>query len=68
MGENAGLSGVATMSGRRRANDAGFARQRIANKAPEEIVFLNGMPLNATGKIDRVALKKRAAEDHAEIG
>ncbi|MEM6460421.1 MAG: class I adenylate-forming enzyme family protein [Pseudomonadota bacterium] len=52
----------------REAELIAFARERIGYKAPEEIVFLNEMPLNATGKIDRVALKKRAAEDHAEIG
>ncbi len=38
-----------------------FARERIGYKAPEEIVVLNEMPLNATGKIDRVTLKKMAA-------
>jgi len=37
-----------------------FARARVGFKAPEEIVFLDAMPLNATGKLDRVALKKRA--------
>jgi acyl-coenzyme A synthetase/AMP-(fatty) acid ligase len=31
--------------------------------APEEVVFLDEMPLNPTGKIDRVGLK-RMAEDH----
>jgi acyl-CoA synthetase (AMP-forming)/AMP-acid ligase II len=38
-------------------------RERIGYKAPEEIVFLEEMPLNPTGKIDRVGLK-RMAEDH----
>jgi acyl-coenzyme A synthetase/AMP-(fatty) acid ligase len=38
-------------------------RERIGYKAPEEIVFLEEMPLNPTGKIDRVGLKK-LAEDH----
>jgi long-chain acyl-CoA synthetase len=38
-------------------------RERIGYKAPEEIVFLEEMPLNPTGKIDRVGLKKMA-EDH----
>lgn len=37
-----------------------FARARVGYKAPEEIVFLDEMPLNATGKLDRVALKKMA--------
>lgn len=40
-----------------------FARERIGYKAPEEVVFLEEMPLNPTGKIDRVSLKKMA-EDH----
>jgi long-chain acyl-CoA synthetase len=40
-----------------------FCRERIGYKAPEEIVFLEEMPLNPTGKIDRVELK-RMAEDH----
>lgn len=39
-----------------------FARQRVGYKAPEEIVVLDEMPLNATGKVDRVTLKKHAAE------
>jgi long-chain acyl-CoA synthetase len=38
-------------------------RERIGYKAPEEVVFLDEMPLNPTGKIDRVGLKKMA-EDH----
>ena len=40
-----------------------FARERVGYKAPEEVVFLDEMPLNPTGKIDRVGLKKMA-EDH----
>jgi acyl-coenzyme A synthetase/AMP-(fatty) acid ligase len=40
-----------------------FCRDRIGYKAPEEILFLEEMPLNPTGKIDRVGLK-RMAEDH----
>ena len=40
-----------------------FARERIGYKAPEEVVVLDEMPLNPTGKIDRVGLKKMA-EDH----
>ena len=36
---------------------------RIGYKAPEEILFLDEMPLNPTGKIDRTGLK-RMAEDH----
>lgn len=40
-----------------------WARDRIGYKAPEEVVFLDEMPLNPTGKLDRVGLK-RLAEDH----
>jgi len=40
-----------------------FCRERVGYKAPEEIVFLDQMPLNPTGKIDRVGLKAMA-EDH----
>jgi long-chain acyl-CoA synthetase len=42
-----------------------FAKARVGYKAPEEIVFLDTMPFNATGKVDRVALKALAAGDHA---
>jgi long-chain acyl-CoA synthetase len=38
-----------------------FARARVGYKAPEEIVVLQDMPLNATGKVDRVTLKRWAA-------
>ena len=41
-----------------------FARERIGYKAPEDIVFLAVMPLNPAGKVDRVALKRIAAEGH----
>jgi len=38
-----------------------FVRTRIAAyKAPEEIVFLAELPLNATGKVDRARLKRMA--------
>jgi long-chain acyl-CoA synthetase len=40
-----------------------WCRERIGYKAPDEIVVLDEMPLNPTGKIDRVGLK-RMAEDH----
>jgi long-chain acyl-CoA synthetase len=40
-----------------------FARARVGYKAPEEVVFLDEMPVNATGKLDRVGLK-RMAEEH----
>jgi len=39
-----------------------FARARVGYKAPEEIVVLEEMPLNATGKVDRVTLKRMAEE------
>jgi long-chain acyl-CoA synthetase len=39
-----------------------FARARIGYKAPEEIVVLERMPLNAVGKLDRITLKRWAAE------
>jgi long-chain acyl-CoA synthetase len=39
-----------------------FARARVGYKAPEEIIVLDTMPLNATGKVDRVTLKKWAAD------
>lgn len=41
-----------------------FAKQRVGYKAPEEIIFIEKMPLNPTGKVDRVALKKIAADEH----
>jgi len=44
-----------------------FARGRVGYKAPEEIVFLDRMPLNATGKVDRSALKQMAAEGTREV-
>jgi long-chain acyl-CoA synthetase len=40
-----------------------FARARVGYKAPEEVLFLDEMPVNPTGKLDRVGLK-RMAEDH----
>ena len=39
-----------------------FARARIGYKAPEAIIVLDEMPLNATGKVDRVTVKKLAAD------
>jgi long-chain acyl-CoA synthetase len=42
-----------------------FARARVGYKAPEDIVFLDRVPLNPTGKVDRAALKELAAGDHA---
>jgi acyl-coenzyme A synthetase/AMP-(fatty) acid ligase len=41
-----------------------FARERIGYKAPEEIRFLEKIPLNPTGKTDRVLLKKMASAHH----
>ena len=42
-----------------------FARERIGYKAPEEIAILDEMPVNATGKVDRVRLKRLAQAEHA---
>jgi len=42
-----------------------FARERVGYKAPEEIQFLQDMPLNPTGKVDRVKLKHMAEQHHA---
>jgi acyl-CoA synthetase (AMP-forming)/AMP-acid ligase II len=39
-----------------------FARDRVGYKAPEVIVVIDEMPLNATGKVDRRALKGMAAD------
>jgi long-chain acyl-CoA synthetase len=39
-----------------------FARARIGYKAPEEVELLEDMPLNPTGKVDRVTLKRLAEE------
>ena len=39
-----------------------FARERVGYKAPEEIVFLSAMPLNATGKVDRSSLLRMAEQ------
>ncbi|MCP4191306.1 MAG: acyl--CoA ligase [Planctomycetaceae bacterium] len=38
------------------------SRKRVGYKAPEQIHFLESMPLNKTGKVDR-AMLKRMAED-----
>jgi long-chain acyl-CoA synthetase len=37
-----------------------FARSEVGYKAPEEIVALDEFPLTATGKVDRVLLKRMA--------
>ena len=39
-----------------------FARAQVGYKAPEEVIVLDKMPLNSTGKIDRMMLKKWTAE------
>jgi acyl-coenzyme A synthetase/AMP-(fatty) acid ligase len=41
-----------------------FARERVGYKAPEEIVVLDEMPLNATGKVHRLLLKELACREH----
>ena len=43
-----------------------FSRERVGCKAPEEIIVLDEMPLNATGKVDRAALKQLAEDLHGE--
>jgi acyl-CoA synthetase (AMP-forming)/AMP-acid ligase II len=58
---------VTLLEGAERPSDAAViavARERIGYKAPEEIVVLEEMPLNATGKVDRSLLKQMAAEAH----
>lgn len=40
------------------------SRRLVGYKAPEEIVVLDSMPLNATGKVDRVKLKALATALH----
>jgi acyl-coenzyme A synthetase/AMP-(fatty) acid ligase len=39
-----------------------FSKARVGYKAPDEIVVLDSMPLNAVGKVDRVELKRLADE------
>ena len=38
------------------------ARERVGYKAPEVVIFLDKMPMNATDKVDRMTLKKWAAD------
>ncbi len=37
-----------------------FSRGHVGYKAPDEIIVLDEMPINATGKVDRVRLKQMA--------
>jgi acyl-coenzyme A synthetase/AMP-(fatty) acid ligase len=37
-----------------------FSRARVGYKAPDEIIVIDEMPINAVGKVDRVALKHLA--------
>lgn len=39
-----------------------FARERVGYRAPETIDFLDAVPLNPTGKVDRAALKDMITE------
>ena len=39
-----------------------FARARVGYKAPEEVFVLPAMPFNASGKIDRQALRRLASQ------
>jgi acyl-CoA synthetase (AMP-forming)/AMP-acid ligase II len=43
-----------------------FSRARIGYKAPDEIIVLKEVPINATGKVDRVALKQLAESKRAD--
>ena len=43
-----------------------FSRARVGYKAPDEIIVLDQMPINATGKVDRVALKQLAGSQTAD--
>jgi long-chain acyl-CoA synthetase len=43
-----------------------FSRARVGYKAPDEIIVLEQVPINATGKVDRVALKQLA--DRQPVG
>ncbi len=45
-----------------------FVRARVGYKAPEEVTVLDEMPLNATGKVDRMTLKRMATEAAATAG
>lgn len=45
-----------------------FSQARVGYKAPDEIVVLEEMPINAGGKVDRTALKQLAGADAAEVG
>ena len=38
------------------------AREKVGYKAPEVVIVLDKMPMNAVGKVDRTALKAMAAE------
>jgi non-ribosomal peptide synthetase component E (peptide arylation enzyme) len=40
----------------------------VGHQAPEEIVVLDEMPLTATGKLDRTALKRSAEANLARSG
>jgi long-chain acyl-CoA synthetase len=45
-----------------------FVRARLGYKAPEEVIVLDEMPLNATGKVDRVTLKHMAENGLRGVG
>jgi long-chain acyl-CoA synthetase len=43
-----------------------FSRARVGYKAPDEIIVLDHMPINAAGKVDRVAIKELAGAQRAK--
>jgi acyl-coenzyme A synthetase/AMP-(fatty) acid ligase len=45
-----------------------FSQARVGYKAPSEIVVLESLPMNAVGKVDRVALKQLAEASHVATG
>jgi long-chain acyl-CoA synthetase len=45
-----------------------FSQARVGYKAPSEIVVLESLPMNAVGKVDRVALKQLAEASQVATG
>ena len=57
---------VAPRPGRRGADRRAdrLRGERVGYKAPDVVVILDSLPVNAVGKTDRMALKRMAAETH----